>query len=167
MKIINNDYSNKINNNKTIASKSFEYKTKIIGRTLDANNTLNAEVVVPLKYLNNFWRFLDLPLISCEIELYLSWSKECIISEISVTLALPGNPNLNPPVPDVTATQTTGATFQINNTKLYVPVVILSINDNIKILENIKQRFKRTIFWNKYRSEMKAQPKNNSVIVLQ
>ena len=72
MKIINNDQSNKINNNKAIASKSFEYKTKIIERTPDANNTLNAEVVAPLKYLNNFWRFLDLPLISCEVELDLS-----------------------------------------------------------------------------------------------
>ena len=41
--------------------------------------------------------------------------------------------------------QTTGATFQINNAKLYVPVVTLSINDNIKFLENIKQGFKRTI----------------------
>ena len=92
MKIINNDQSNKINNNKAIASKSFEYKTKIIERTPDANNTLNAEVVAPLKYLNNFWRFLDLPLISCEIELDLSWSKECIISEISITPAIPGNP---------------------------------------------------------------------------
>ena len=39
------------------------------------NNILDAEVVVPLKYLSNFWRSLDLPLISCEIELDLSWSK--------------------------------------------------------------------------------------------
>ena len=54
----------------------------------------------------------------------------------------------------------TGATFQINNVKLYVPVFILCINDNIKLLENIKQAFKRTISWNKYRSEITTQPKN-------
>ena len=50
--------------------------------------------------------------------------------------------------------QTIGATFQINNAKLYVPVVPLSINDNIKFLENIKQGFKRTTSWNKCRSEI-------------
>ena len=51
-------------------------------------------------------------------------------------------------------TQTTGAIFQINNAKLYVPVVTLSINDNIKFLENIKQGPKRTISYNKYKSEI-------------
>ena len=61
------------------------------------------------------------------------------------------------------ATARTGATFQISYFKLYVPVVTLSINDNIKLLENIKKGFKRTISWNKYRSEMTAQPKNNSL----
>ena len=61
------------------------------------------------------------------------------------------------------AIQTTGATFQINNAKLYVPVVSLSINDNIKFLENIKQGFKRTIPWNKYRSETATQPKNSNL----
>ena len=59
-----------VNNRKT-TSKSFEYKAKVIGRTPDDNNTLDAEVVVPLKYLSNFWRFLNLSLINCEIELDL------------------------------------------------------------------------------------------------
>ena len=59
----------------------------------------------------------------------------------------------------VAATQATGATFQINNAKLYVPIVTLSINNNIKLLENIMQGFKKTISWNKYRSEMTRQPK--------
>ena len=57
----------------------------------------------------------------------------------------------------------TGATFQINNAKLYVSVVTLSINDNFKFLENTKQGFKRTISWNKYRSEITTQPKNNNI----
>ena len=61
----NNDDGNKINNNKTIASKTFEYKKKIIGRTPHKNDTLNAEVVISLKNLSNFWRFLHLPLINC------------------------------------------------------------------------------------------------------
>ena len=69
----NDNVNNRINNNKKIKSKSFEYKKKIIGRTPADNNTLDTEVVVPLKDLVNFWRFLDLPLINCEIEPDLSW----------------------------------------------------------------------------------------------
>ena len=55
----------------------------------------------------------------------------------------------------------TGVNFLITSTKLYVPVVTLFVNDNSNFLENIKQRFKRAIFWNKYRSEITAQPKRN------
>ena len=80
----NNAARNKINNKKTVTSKSFEYKTKLIGRTPNSN-ILIEEVVVSLKYLSKFWRFLDLLLINCEIEFDLLWSKECIISEISIT----------------------------------------------------------------------------------
>ena len=61
-----------MNNNKTIISKSFEYKTKLIGSTPDDSNISDAEVFVSLKYLSNSWRFLDLPLINCELELDLS-----------------------------------------------------------------------------------------------
>ena len=59
--------------------------------------------------------------------------------------------------------QITSATFQIYNTELYVPVITLSINHNIKFLENIKQGFKRTISWNKFRSEISTQTKNNNL----
>ena len=99
-------------------------------------------------------------LINCEIELDLTWSKYCIISEISITPSIDGKPRVNPPVPAVASRQITGATFQINKAKLYVPVVTLPINDNIKFLKNIKQGFKTTISWNKYRSEIATQPKN-------
>ena len=60
------------------------------------------------------------------------------------------------------AIQTTSAAFQINNDKLYVLFVTLSINDKINLLENIKQGFKRTISWSKYRSEITTQRKKNS-----
>ena len=63
----NKTVNNRINNSKTITNKIFDYKTKLIGSTKDDNNTLEAEVVVPLKYSSNFWRSLDLPLINCEI----------------------------------------------------------------------------------------------------
>ena len=62
----NDDNGNQINNSKTMTSKSFEYKTKIIGR-MQGN-------------LSNIWRYLDLPLINCEIELDLRWKKNYLIS---------------------------------------------------------------------------------------
>ena len=93
-----NTNNNRINNNKTTVSKSFEYKTKIIGTTPADNNKLIAEAVVPLKHLSSFSRFLDLPSIDCETERDLSWSKSCIISEISIRPRIYGNPDGNPPV---------------------------------------------------------------------
>ena len=57
---------------------------------------------------------------------------------------------------------TTGGIFYINNARLYIPVVALSVNDNIIFLGNIKQEFNRTVSWSKYRFEMKTQTKNNN-----
>ena len=100
-----------------------------------------------------------MPLISCEAESDLSWLKEFIILEITIIVAVLGEPEANPAVPVVAEKETAGGTFQINNLNLYVPFVTLSINDNTNFLEIRKQGFKRTIFWNKYRSEI-TQPKN-------
>ena len=86
-----------------------------------------------------------------------------MISEISITPAITGNPRANSSVAAAVARQTTSPTCQINNAKLYVPVVTFSNNDNIKFLENIKQGFKRTISWNKYISEITAQAKINNL----
>ena len=83
-------------------------------------------------------------MINCEIELDLTWSEAFLISQILRTTAVATNPNAK-------------------NAKLYVPVVTLSINNNIKFLESIKQGFKRTVSWNKYRSEVATQPKNNNL----
>ena len=108
-----NRLKTRINENKTIRSKSFEYKTKLIGSTPGNNHLINAEVFVPLKYLSNFWRSLDLPLINCEIELDLKWSKYCVLSEVSRKFR-EVDANVAPVVRKV-ATATTRATFQINN----------------------------------------------------
>ena len=78
-------------------------------------------------------------MINCEIELDLIWSKYYVISDISRT------PEVHEDNP-MDTTLTNGATFQINNAKLYVPVITLFINGDIKFLENIKQGFKRTFF---------------------
>ena len=102
-----------------------------------------------------------MPFINCEIELDLRWERNGIMTEISRTFRAV-DPNVDPVVYEL-VTKTTGTTFQINNGKLYVPVVTLSINNNIEFLENIKQGFKRAISWNKYRFEIKTQPKNKQI----
>ena len=104
----NENFNNRINNNKRITSKSFEFKAKLTGSTPDDNNILDAEVFLLLKNLSNIFRSLDLRLIKCGIEVDLSWSKECIITEIPIIPAVPGNPDANPPVLEISAIQKTG-----------------------------------------------------------
>ena len=60
------------------ATNSFNFKTKITGQTND-DGRIDVEIMVPLKYLSNFWRTLEMPLINCEIELILTWSRDCVI----------------------------------------------------------------------------------------
>ena len=93
------------------------------------NSRLDAEVIVPLKYLSNVRRSLDLLLIICEIEFVLRQVRNCTIFEISITVTVTGDNS-------VEATTITSPTFQVNNARLYDPVVTLSINDNIKFLQN-------------------------------
>ena len=98
-------------------------------------------------------------MINCEIKIRLKWTKNCVVSEISRTFRTVGDPRVQEVA---TKTTTTGVIFQRNNAEFYVPVVALSINDNIKFLENINERLKRKISWNKYRFEIATQPKNNN-----
>ena len=93
-------------------SKSFKSKTKITGKTPNDDNEKDVEIMVPLKYLSNFWRTLEMPLINCEVNLILTWSSTCVITE----------PN-------------DAGTFAITDTKLYVPVVTLSTQENTKFLQ--------------------------------
>ena len=64
--------------NEANATDSFNFKTKITGQTND-NGIINVEIMVPLKFLGNFWRTLDMPLINCEVELILNWSANYVI----------------------------------------------------------------------------------------
>ena len=87
-------------------SESFKSKIQIPGNTPANGNTKDVEIAVPLKYLRNFWRTLEMPVINCEINLVLTWSSTCVI------------------------TISTGVgSFVITGTKLYVPVVTLSTQD--------------------------------------
>ena len=91
-------------------SDSFKFKQKITVKTEGANGSKYIEIVVPLKYLSNFCRALEMPLISSEINLVLTWSEKCVLSH-----------------------DTNGRTFAITDTERYVPVVTLSTQDNVKL----------------------------------
>ena len=131
------EYYNDEPNDSLANSESFKSKVKITGSTPAAGNTKDVEIIVLLKYLSSFWRTLELPLIICEVNFILTLSKDCVI------------------------TNSTGAgKFAITETKLYVPVVTLSTQDNAKLLQQLKSGFKRTINWNKYESNIKTFAQN-------
>ena len=125
---------------------SFKFKAKITGQTGN-DGTKDAEIMVSLKYLSNFSRTLEMPLINCEVNLILTWSSSCVLIS--------------------TAIQNQNATFAITDTKLYVPVVTLSTQENTKFLQQLKLGFKRVINWNKYLSkpELLAQIPNLNHLV--
>ena len=151
-----NYYKNKPSNPISSNSESFKYKRTIIGKTPEDNDSLtNTKVVIPLKNLSNFWRALNIPLINCEVELILTWSKNCALADMTVNAA--ANRAIVAP---------SGATFKIKETKLYVSVVTLSKGNDIKLLEQLKSGFKRTIKWKKYRSQMTVQHQNNNLSYL-
>ena len=120
----------------------------------------NVKIVVPLKYLSNFWRSLNIPLINCEAELILTWFKNCVLINKSTKYV---DYNADPIVYEFDNPEDIIIIFQITDTKLYVPVVTLSKENDINLLEQLKSRFKRTIKWNKYRSQMTIQPQNNNL----
>ena len=140
-------------------SKSFDYKTSITGK-LEGNNVEkdDIKIVVPLKYLSNFWGTLDIPLINCELSLTLAWSKDCVSTSKATR---DDDPDADPTVDEIN--NPTNAIFKITDSKLYVPAVTLSAENVNKLLEQLKTGFKRTIKWNKYRSEMSNQTKNNNL----
>ena len=126
---VNND-GDIVDFNGANATDSFNFKTKITGQTDDDGRIDDIEIMVSLKYLSNFWRTLEMPLINCEVELILNWSGDCVIIYTDVAEQVP--------------------TFTITETNLYVPVVTLSTQDNAKLLPQLKSGFKRTVSQNKY-----------------
>ena len=120
-------------------SDSLYFKAKITGQSGN-NGTKNVEIMVPLKYLSNFWSTLEMPLINCEVNLILTWSSTCVIVSTN---------NANQ-----------GATYAITDTRLYVPVVTLSTQENAKLPQQLKSGFKRVINWNKYLSKPELLARN-------
>ena len=124
--------ANAINDLTTDTSSSFKYKAELLGNPVVDNNLArrNVQGVVPLKYLSNFFRSLEMPLINCKIKLNLTWKKECVLSN-----------------------QAGDAVFIINDTKLYVPVVTLSKEDNKDFIEQQNKGFQRSIYWNEFKTK--------------
>ena len=115
-------YYNDDPNDNIAKSESFKSKVKITGKTLNNGNTKDVEIIIQLKYLSNFWRTLKMPLINCEVNLILTCSKDCVITN-----------------------STDEEKFAITETKLYVPVVTLSTKDNEKLLQQLKSGFRKQL----------------------
>ena len=157
---------NVFDNIRVVNSNAFKYKNKIIGNTYNAagydankNGTQEVEIAILLKYLGNFWRALNMPLINCEVSLELKWNKNCVITSLQkreIEAVRPARVD-NSPI---------GGTLHINDCKLYIPVVTLSKDDEIKLLTNLKYGFTREIEWNKNRSQISTEAANNNLNIL-
>ena len=108
------------NNFGILVSSPFKYKSSFI---TDRNDV---KIAVPLKYLINFWRSLEIPLIICKVELSLTWNENCILTSLA------GN-----------------STFTMIDAKLYVPVVTFSTEDNAKLTKFLNEGFKISVYYNK------------------
>ena len=121
--------------NDNLYSDSFKSKVKSTRNTPDNGNIKDGEIMLLLKYISNFWRALEMPLINCEVN--LTWSSASVI------------------------TNSAGAgRFAIIDTKRYVPVVTSATQDNTKLFQQLKSRFKRTINWKKCQSDPKRYAQN-------
>ena len=165
-----NDDNDNFANINVVNSDTFKYKNKITGNTynvdaaaqgydVNKNGTQEIELAIPLKYLGNFWRALNIPSISCEVFVELKWNKNCVITSLEQRQVDAGPPVVRDNAP-------TGATLSITNCKLYVPAVTLFKDGDIKLLTNLKSGFKREIIWNKYRSQMTTEAINNNLNIL-
>ena len=121
---------------------SFKYKSSLLKEKMITEGQTRVfkgvKIAVPLKYLSNFWRSLEMPLINCKIHLELNWSKDCVMSTIADT------------------------TFKITNTKLYVPIVTLSSKDNVKLVKLLEEGFKRPVYWNEYQTKIETRNLDNN-----
>ena len=116
-------------------SQSLKYKANLLGKTADgAKNTISsvkdAKLVVPLTYLSNFWRSLEMPLINCKVYFELNWMEDCILSSAW-----------------------DAAKFVITDAKLHVPIVTLSTKDSANLTKQLNEGFKRSVYWNSYETK--------------
>ena len=126
------------NNNPLIitlkSSSPFKYKASLLGKATDTdgNDRLikNTKLVVPLKYLSNFFRSLEMPLINCKIHLELNWNNNCVMYDDN----------------DNAGGDNRETIFKITSTQLYVPIVTLSTKDNVNLTKELNEGFKRSVY---------------------
>ena len=80
-----NNVGNVVDFTATNTADSFKFNTKITGQTNNDGEIYGVEIMAPLKYLSNFWRTLEMPLINCEVKLILDWSANCVMNSTNVT----------------------------------------------------------------------------------
>ena len=97
---------------------SFKYKANLIGNTENNGTKNGVKIAVPLKYLSNFWRSLEMPLINCKVELPLKWIENCVLYTA-----------------EIGATGADSTTLEVTDAKPYVPVATLSAEDNAKLVK--------------------------------
>ena len=117
------------------SSQSFKYKAAFLGKTADAVNNTNsslkeAKIVFPLKYLSNFGRSLEMPLINCKVYPEFDWIEDCILSSAGNT-----------------------AKFAITDTKWHVHIVTLSTKDSANLAKQLNDEFERSVYWNSYETK--------------
>ena len=119
-------------------STSFKNKASLLGKATDTDDNDRSlkkyKIVVPLKYLFNFFRSLEMTFIDCKIHLELNRNNNCVMHGAD-TYA--GGDNVN----------NRETTFKITSTKLYVPIVTLSTKDNVNLTKQLNKGFKRSVNW--------------------
>ena len=108
-------------------SQSFKYKAALLGKTADHNDgksfVKDVKIVLPLKYLSNFWRSLEMPLINCKVYLELNWIEDCILSSDGDS-----------------------AKLAITDAKLHVPLATLSTKESATLAKQLNEGFKRSVY---------------------
>ena len=117
---------------------SLKYKANLIGDTEADGTKQRIKVAILLKYLSNFWRSLEIPLINCKVEISLNWIENCVLTTAEVAA-------------NADTTGVNSATFKITDVKLYLPVVTLSVGDNLKLTKQSDKGFKRSAYWKEYK----------------
>ena len=125
----------------------FKYKASLLRKATDADGNdrslKNTKIVVPLKYLSIFFRSLEMSLLNSKIHLELNWNNNCVMYGAD-TYAGGDNDNNRE------------TTFKITSAKLYVPIVTLSTKDNVNLTKQLNKGFKRSVYWNKYKSKIET-----------
>ena len=113
---------------------SFKYKAALVGKTANHYNgkgsVEDTKIDVPLKYLSNFWKSLEMPIINCKVHLELNWIEDCVLS-------IAGN----------------SAKFEMADAKLHAPIVTLLTKDSVNLTKQLSAGFEKSAYWNSYQTK--------------